>query len=120
MSLQQTGFLCAAALSLAVMSTSPAYAYKQCGHASWYAGPGAKTANGERLNHGANTAAHKSLPFGSKVRVTNRRNGRSIIVRINDRGPFIKGRIIDLTKGGAKRLGFINSGVTNVCITRIK
>ena len=120
MLLQRTTVLCAAALSLAVMTSTPAQAFSQCGHASWYAGPGAKTASGERLNHGANTAAHKSLPFGSKVRVTNKRNGRSIVVRINDRGPFIKGRIIDLTKGGAQRLGFINSGVTNVCITRIK
>lgn len=120
MSLQRTGLLCAAMLSLSAFTATEASAFQQCGHASWYAGPGAKTASGERLVHGANTAAHKTLPFGSKVRVTNRRNGRSIIVRINDRGPFIKGRIIDLTKGGAQRLGFINSGVTNVCITRVK
>lgn len=117
----KTGLLCALIMPVVMFVTTPAFAaYKQCGKASWYAGPGSKTANGERLRHGANTAAHKSLPFGSKVRVTNRRNGRSIIVRINDRGPFIRGRIIDLTRGGASRLGFINSGVTNVCITRLR
>lgn len=120
MLLKRTGLFAVLAFSCLILSQGPAQAFKQCGKASWYAGPTNKTASGERLSHGANTAAHKSLPFGSKVRVTNRRNGRSIIVRINDRGPFIKGRIIDLTRGGAKRLGFINAGVTSVCISRIK
>ena len=120
MLLKRMGQFIALAFSCLILSLSPAHAFKQCGKASWYAGPTNTTASGERLRHGANTAAHKSLPFGSKVRVTNRRNGRSLIVRINDRGPFIKGRIIDLTRGGAKRLGFINAGVTNVCITRIR
>lgn len=117
---KRTGLFFALLLSLVLVSNSKAHAFKQCGKASWYAGPTNKTASGERLRHGANTAAHKTLPFGSKVRVTNRRNGRSIIVRINDRGPFIHGRIIDLTRGAASRLGFINSGVTNVCIKRIR
>lgn len=120
MHLKRTGLFFALLLSFVVVSNSQAHAFKQCGKASWYAGPTNKTANGERLRHNANTAAHKSLPFGTKVRVTNRRNGKSLIVRINDRGPFIHGRIIDLTKGGASRLGFINTGVTNVCITRIR
>lgn len=120
MFLKRTGLLCALFLSSAAFAATPAQAYHQCGKASWYAGPGAKTASGELLNHGASTGAHRSLPFGSRVRVTNKRNGRSIIVRINDRGPFIRGRIIDLTKGGAQRLGFINAGVTNVCITRLR
>lgn len=119
MFLKKTGIFCAL-VSAALMVNGPAHAFKQCGKASWYAGPTNTTANGERLRHNANTAAHKSLPFGSKVRVTNKRNGRSIVVRINDRGPFIHGRVIDLTKGGAKRLGFINAGVTPVCITRIR
>lgn len=117
---KRTGLFFALLLSLVLVSNSEAHAFKQCGKASWYAGPTNKTASGERLRHGANTAAHKTLPFGSKVRVTNRRNGRSIIVRINDRGPFIHGRIIDLTRGAASRLGFINPGVTNVCIKRIR
>ena len=59
-----------------------------------------------RLNPGALTAAHRSLPFGTKVRVTNNKNGRSVVVTINDRGPFIRGRVIDLTPAGARALGF--------------
>ena len=59
----------------------------------------------------------RTLPLGSKVKVTNQRNGKSLIVRINDRGPFIKGRVLDLSKGAAQRLGFISAGHTNVCFT---
>jgi rare lipoprotein A len=62
------------------------------------------------------TAAHKTLPLGSKVKVTNLRNQRSVVVRINDRGPFVKGRMIDLSKGAAQKLGFISSGHTKVQI----
>ena len=68
-------------------------------------GGGPLAANGEQINTGALTAAHKSLPFGTLVRVTNTGNGRSAVVRINDRGPFIKGRIIDLTPAGARAIG---------------
>lgn len=75
---------------------------------------GRLTANGERFNMNAMTAAHKTLPFGTKVRVTYPRNGRSIVVRINDRGPFIKGRAIDLSRGAAAKLGFISSGHARV------
>jgi rare lipoprotein A len=70
------------------------------------------TASGARLNPGALTAAHRSLPFGTKVRVTNNHNGRSVVVTINDRGPFVRGRVIDLTPAGARALGF--SGLTRV------
>ena len=70
------------------------------------------TASGARLNPGALTAAHRSLPFGTKVRVTNNQNGRSVVVTINDRGPFVRGRVIDLTPAGARALGF--SGLTRV------
>lgn len=86
------------------------------GIASWY-GPGFhgnRSASGERFNQNAMTAAHRSLPFGTKVRVTNRRNGRSVIVRINDRGPFTGGRIIDLSAGAARVLGVLNSGTAPV------
>ncbi len=86
------------------------------GHASWY-GPGFHgrlTANGERFNQYAMTAAHKTLPFGTRVRVTNMRNGKSVVVRINDRGPFIRGREIDLSKGSAQQIGLMSSGVANV------
>ncbi len=62
------------------------------------------------------TAAHRDLPFDTKVQVTNKSNGRSIVVRINDRGPFIKGRIVDLSKAAAGELGFVRSGVTDVCL----
>jgi rare lipoprotein A len=75
---------------------------------------GQRTATGERFNPYALTAAHRSLPFGTKVRVTNTRNGRSVIVRINDRGPFIRGRVIDVSLGAAQQLGMVSSGVASV------
>jgi len=87
------------------------------GKASWYATytqGGSHTASGERLRNDANTAAHKSLPHGTYVNVTNLQNGRSQIVRITDRGPFTRGRIIDVTIGVAKRLDFVNAGVVPV------
>lgn len=64
------------------------------------------------------TAAHRSLPFGTKVKVINQRNGKSVVVRINDRGPFARGRVIDLSKAAAQKLGFIRSGHTPICMTR--
>lgn len=79
----------------------------QSGMASWY-GPGfngRRTANGERFNQNEFTAAHRSLPLGTRVRVVNQRNGESIVVRINDRGPFAHGRIIDLSRASARALG---------------
>ena len=93
----------------------------QCGGASWY-GPGfhgKKTASGERFNENAMTAAHKSLPLGTDVKVTNQRTGKSIKVTINDRGPYAKGRIIDLSKAAAAKLGTQASGVGKVCIAEL-
>src|SRR5215470_15793250 len=79
----------------------------QSGIASVYsAKSGPKTANGERVISNALTAAHRTLPFGTMVRVTNISNGRSVLVRVNDRGPFVRGRIIDLTPTGARALAF--------------
>jgi rare lipoprotein A len=75
---------------------------------------GRRTASGERVSSGALTAAHKTLPFGTMVRVTNRRNNRSVVVRINDRGPFARGRVIDVTPAGAHALGF--SGLAPVTL----
>ena len=75
---------------------------------------GRLTANGERFNMNAMTAAHKTLPFNTKVRVTHRRNGRSVIVRINDRGPFIRGRTIDLSRAAASKIGLIQTGHASV------
>lgn len=75
---------------------------------------GRRTANGERFDMGAMTAAHKTLPFGSLVRVTNTRNGKSVTVRINDRGPFIRGRTIDLSRAAAREIGMISRGHASV------
>lgn len=83
------------------------------GVASYYKS-GKKTANGERFNPLGMTAAHRTLPFGTKLLVTNLRNGKSVVVRINDRGPFIKGRVIDLSLGAAKIVGLNTSGVAKV------
>jgi rare lipoprotein A len=86
------------------------------GEASWY-GPGFygnRTANGEVFRPGTLTAAHRTLPFGTKVRVTNLWNGRSAVVRINDRGPFHGRRVIDLAHGAANQLGLISSGIAQV------
>ncbi len=88
------------------------------GMASWYGydGSGSETAAGERYNPEGMTAAHRSLPLGTKVRVTNTHNGRSVVVRINDRGPYIRGRIIDLSAAAARLLGMMSSGVAQVRI----
>ncbi|PSB02234.1 hypothetical protein C7B64_14250 [Merismopedia glauca CCAP 1448/3] len=87
------------------------------GMASYYSNGddgGTMTASGKRFNHNAMTAAHRSLPFGTRVRVTNLRNGRSVVVTINDRGPYGRGRIIDLSRGAARAIGMISSGVARV------
>lgn len=97
-------------------SASPALA--QCGRASWYA-LHSKTASGERMNPAAMTAAHRSLPFGTRIKVTNKNNGKSVVVRINDRGPFIRGRVLDLSRGAARELGFVKKGQTSVCMARL-
>ena len=86
----------------------------ESGIASVYAYSGSKTASGERASPGGLTAAHRTLPFGTKVRVTNKRNGHSVVVRINDRGPFVRGRVIDVTPAAARALGF--SGLAPVTL----
>lgn len=94
----------------------------QHGKASWYSVGcnGRRTASGQRLSNDAATAAHKTLPMGTKVRVTNQINGKSEIVTITDRGPFVRGRIIDLTVGCAERLGFRSRGVAPVKVEVLK
>src|SRR5688572_23612369 len=92
----------------------------QCGVASWYGAECSGTASGERYNPAALTAAHRSLPFGTVVRVKNLSNGRCVNLRINDRGPFRKGRIIDVSKGAAQRLAMIQSGIAKVEVAVIK
>lgn len=93
--------------------SSPSLAGPERGVASVYSGE--KTANGEYAHASAYTAAHKTLPFGTFVKVTNLESGRSVVVRINDRGPFIAGRIIDLTPAGAKAIG--SDGLVPVVLT---
>lgn len=114
----------AAAVALKAASTlgatvEVAPAASESGMASWY-GPGfhgRKTASGETFNMDALTAAHPNLPFGSWVRVQNTVDGRSVDVRINDRGPHIKQRVIDLSRGAAKALGLVGQGTRKVAIT---
>jgi rare lipoprotein A len=89
---------------------------QQVGKASWY-GPGfhgRRTASGERFNQNALTAAHPSLDLPSLVRVTNVENGKTVVVRVNDRGPYRRGRIIDLSRGAARQLGFLQKGTARV------
>ena len=91
----------------------------QCGKASWYALPGI-TASGQPMDAKKMTAAHRSLPFGSEVEVLNKGNGKRVVVRINDRGPFVNGRVIDVSRAAAAQLGFIRSGHTHVCLRKIR
>jgi rare lipoprotein A len=98
-------------------STHDAAAADRGGVASVYSTEsGSGTASGQKLNPQALTAAHRTLPFGSKVKVTNKHNGRSVVVTINDRGPFVRGRVIDITPAAARVLGF--SGLAQVSIDK--
>ena len=104
-----------------MMSVSGAVAKDQCGGASWY-GPGfhgKKTASGKKFNQNAMTAAHRSLPFGTVVKVTNQKTGKIVKVTITDRGPFHKGRIIDLSAAAAAQLGTKQAGTGKVCIAAL-
>jgi rare lipoprotein A len=98
------------------VTSRPGRGYYEMGDASWYGRKfhGRRTASGERYNMRKMTAAHQSLPFGTRVRVTDMATGRAIVVRINDRGPFKKRRIIDLSWGAARRLGMVEKGVAKV------
>ena len=112
----RVGLLLVGLLSVAFLLPLNTASAAQVGNASWYA-LRSMTASGERMNPSALTAAHRTLPFGTKVRVDNLSNGKSVVVRINDRGPFIRGRVIDVTQGAAKKLGMIRSGVARVKVT---
>jgi rare lipoprotein A len=116
-------FLSAAAiLSPSIASAEPSKKSEkviQSGRASWY-GPGfhgRRTASGETFNTNAMTAAHRTLPFGTRVRVVNKRTGKSVIVRINDRGPYAHGRVIDLSRASAQAIGI--SGVGSVDVAQL-
>jgi len=105
-------------LSADVFASAALSVYKSSAVASYYADKyhGRKTSNGEVFNMYDLTAAHKTLPFNTKVKVTNLSNGKSVVVRINDRGPFVKGREIDLSKAAAVKIGMIKSGTAKVSL----
>ncbi len=112
-------FAGAFAFSLGLMpalAPTPASATIFCGGASWYAMT-SLTASGERANPNAMTAAHRTLPFGTRVVVENLSNRKRVTLRINDRGPFIRGRVIDVSKAAARKLGMIRSGTARVKVT---
>jgi len=104
-----------AGLAGVVLSAGDAAA-AQCGKAAWY-DLGGQTASGERSDGSALAAAHRTLPFGTRVRVENLSNGREVIVKINDRGPFVGGRVIDVTRAAAEELGMIKSGIAKVRVS---
>jgi peptidoglycan lytic transglycosylase len=131
--MMRTGFagvLCLSLLAMAAVGcrepalppprteTAPRGRYTQTGEASYYADKfnGRKTASGQRYSHRKLTAAHRTLPFGSMVKVTNLNNRRRVTVRINDRGPWKRGRIIDLSRAAAEKLDMIRAGVARVRI----
>ena len=100
----------------------PAPSGIQTGYATWYGGKhhGGPTASGERFNKNSMTAAHRTLKMGTRVRVTRKKNGRSVVVRINDRGPYGKGRIIDLSEAAAHALDMIDDGIAQVRVEVLK
>lgn len=110
----RVAFMVASVAVSSCLASGAAMAGTGCGGASWYAAH-SRTASGERMNPGMLTAAHRSLRFGTKLRVTNSRNGRAVIVRVNDRGPFIRGRVLDLSRAAATSIGMIHSGTARVC-----
>jgi rare lipoprotein A len=112
-------FLVIATIVASFVGVSVGEVSAQVGMASYYRS-GKVTASGERFNPKGLTAAHRTLPFGTKVRVTNVRTGKAVVVRINDRGPFIRGRIIDLAYGAAHVVGLVRSGVAKVRLEILK
>jgi rare lipoprotein A len=113
-------FLIPAFLSIVPFVPAPVEA-RSCGIASYY-GPGFHgnlTANGERFNRWAMTAAHRSLPFGSRVKVVNQDTGRSIVIRVNDDGPHVPGRIIDLSESAFRKIASLDQGLARVCISTL-
>jgi rare lipoprotein A len=111
----------AASLLVFQLTTTNALALNQQGIASYYGQKfhGRKTASGERYSHTAMTAAHRSAPFGSQIRVTNLANGRSVVVRVNDRGPWVRGRIVDVSGVAARQLGMTGRGLTRVRVSSL-
>jgi rare lipoprotein A len=117
--------LCAALFLVTGCASAPrgggGSAERETGVASYYAHKyhGRTTASGERFDMNDLTAAHRTLPFGTRVRVTNLDNGKSVTVRVNDRGPFVKGRVIDLSLAAAKKVDMVHAGLANVEVRRV-
>ena len=111
--------LCLVAPLLIPLAPQDAQAYSGCGSSSWYGAEfeGQRTANGERFSSKAMTAAHRSLPFGTVLKVTNRANGRSVMIRVNDSGPYFGGRVLDLSRSAFARIASVDQGVVDVCYT---
>ena len=107
---------------LALSGFAPLHAQVQKGKASFYSrrATGARTSNGERLHHDSLTCAHRTYPFGTMLLVTNPANGKQVVVRVNDRGPFVRGRIIDLSHRAARELGIIAAGIAMVQVQPLK
>lgn len=101
-----------------MLSSTSVMAQSESGIASYYPRKwtGMRTASGEKLHHDSLTCAHRTLPFGTRLKVTNDHNGKSVFVRVNDRGPFVRGRIVDLSWAAARDLGIISRGVAEVTI----
>lgn len=109
----------ASACLLAATHAAPAFASWECGEASWYDHARQPSASGGTLDPSDLRAAHRTLPFGSRISVENLDNGRTVVVEIDDRGPFVSGRIIDLSRAAAEELGFKGDGTTRVRISMI-
>ena len=101
-----------------LLPLSKADAQTTTGKASFYSkrSTGSRTASGERLHHDSLTCAHRTYPFGTRLKVTHQGNGKSVIVRVTDRGPFVRGRIIDLSWGAARELGMLSQGIAQVTV----
>lgn len=110
------------ALALSMTACLAVMAQAQRGKASYYSkrATGARTSSGERLHHDSLTCAHRTYPFGTLLRVTNENNGKEVIVRVTDRGPRGRGRIIDLSYGAARQLGILSQGVAVVRVERVR
>jgi rare lipoprotein A len=115
--ISKTGIFIAVSAFALLMTQAQA---EQRGVGSWYSLPGNTTACGQKMNPGAMTAAHRTHRCGTKLRVTNRKNGKSVIVTVNDRGPFIKGRIVDVSKAAGRRIGLMSTGVAPVSVAVVQ
>ena len=104
-----------------LMFSLPVCAQTQTGKASYYSKKwtGRRTASGHRIHHDSMTCAHRTYPYGTLLRVTNQKNGRQVVVRVTDRGPFGRGRIVDLSWGAAKAIGMLSAGVVPVTVERV-